>query len=187
MPRKQQIKDGVLLELGCGNGRDTLYFHKERPNLEILAIDECEAEIDFLNKYTNNKLHFMADDFTNLNFRKNIDYTYARFVLHSITEKQENNTINWVYENLNMNGLFFIEVRSIYDELCGVGEKISDCEFVATHYRRFIKIEELIFNLKSRGFDIEYVLESNGLAISVCKQKDPRVIRIIAKKGRNIK
>lgn len=38
-----------LLELGCGNGRDSLYFaHK---GVDITAIDQVQEEIAFLNKY----------------------------------------------------------------------------------------------------------------------------------------
>ena len=37
-----------LIELGCGNGRDSLFFSKN--GINVVGVDQVESEIDFLNK-----------------------------------------------------------------------------------------------------------------------------------------
>lgn len=59
-----------LLELGCGNGRDALFFAKNK--IQTTAIDQVADEISYLAKHcaTTTKgianPHFIAVDFTNL-------------------------------------------------------------------------------------------------------------------------
>ena len=84
------------------------------------------------------------------------------------------------YNKLNENGLMFIEVRSIHDHLFGKGIKISDNEYIDTHYRRFHEKDELLLKLKNIGFDIVYDIESNGF--SKLDNDDPVLIRVIARK-----
>ena len=40
--------NGHILDAGCGSGRDSMYFSKLR--LNIMGIDQCGNEIDYLNK-----------------------------------------------------------------------------------------------------------------------------------------
>jgi tellurite methyltransferase len=172
--------DESLCELGCGNGRDSVYFHK-RHSLEVHAIDQCEEEMDFLNSnYGNDQLKFYTADFTNLDYlNRKFDNIYSRFSLHAVDEDGEDRVINWVPKILNPGGKLFIEVRSINDPLCGAGAKVGETEFVTDHYRRFSCIDALIDKIKSRGLQIVYSVESNGLA--VYKDEDPTVIRLICK------
>lgn len=171
----------LFIELGTGNGRDSIYFNNET-NLNIKAIDQCENVINFLNEnYQNDTLEFQNKDFTSLDASTEIiSYLYSRFTLHAITQKEEDNVLKWSYDNLKEKGLFFIEVRSIKDELYGKGTQINDNAFVTDHYRRFSHYDTLVKKLTQLGFKIEYSIEDNGLA--TYKEEDPIVIRIIAKK-----
>jgi tellurite methyltransferase len=170
-----------LVELGCGNGRDSVYFHNER-SITVFGVDQCEHEMTFLNsRYGKNELEFFAADFTNLETKfSNIDYIYSRFSLHAIDEAGEQRVMEWACRTLKPNGRFFIEVRSANDQLCGTGEKFSDNEFSTDHYRRFASLDDLADKLKSAGMVVEYSLESKGLA--VYKDEDPTVIRLICVK-----
>ena len=56
-----------------------------------------------------------------------------------------------------------IEVRTIYDELCGKGKKISKYEFINTHYRRFID-PKIIKKDILRSFKIKYFKVSKNFA-----------------------
>lgn len=172
-----------LLELGCGNGRDAVFFAKNK--IDVVAIDQSEAAINVLKNYENlyDNITFIKDDFVNsdvLNNRK-FDYIYSRFTLHSITEDQQRHIIKKVYNTLEHEGMFFIEARSINDSLYGKGEKIGDNEYIYnSHYRRFINIDELTTILLNEGFTIEFANESDEYA--VYKDEKPMVIRVIAKK-----
>ncbi|MDR3289761.1 MAG: methyltransferase domain-containing protein [Rickettsiales bacterium] len=169
-----------MIELGCGNGRDAVFF-AERENVDVLAIDQAENEVDFLNKnFKKGNLRFVTDDFTKLSIKDKFDYVYSRFTLHSITEEQENNVLKWVNEYLNTNGLFFIEVRSINDDMYNKGKKISRNENITDHYRRYMNIDVFTEKVKGYGLKVVYSVESNGLAVH--NDDDPVIIRLIVKK-----
>lgn len=170
-----------LLELGCGNGRDCLYFHKES-SLDLLGIDQCKTEIKKLNtQHSNSRLKFDAMDFTNLPlFEHQVHYLYSRFTLHAVDDASQSRLLQWATNNIASNGLFFIECRSIKDDLYNVGEKVGPHAFVTTHYRRFIDHEMMQKELTDLGFEIVFALESRDLA--VYKDENPVVTRIIARK-----
>lgn len=168
-----------LIELGCGNGRDSVFFANK--GVRVTAVDQVETEMDYLNhKYSLYNLEFKADDFTNLNLDNTYDYIYSRFTLHSINEEAEYRVIKWISSQLNNKGLFFLEVRSINDPMFSKGERISNTENVTTHYRRYLDFEETVNKLEKSGLNVIYQLESQGL--SVYKDDDPMLIRIVAKK-----
>lgn len=170
---------GSLYELGCGNGRDSLFFEKFGVN--IVAFDQCENEINYLNdKYKSEKLSFEDGDFTTLGKKAPSDSIYSRFTLHSVNEEQEIQTLKWAFDTLKDNGLFFIEIRSVHDELFGQGEALDGNSFVTDHYRRFVKFEDFVGRIEAVGFNVMYKLQSKGLA--VYKTEDPMVIRVIAQK-----
>lgn len=172
-----------LLELGCGNGRDCLFFNKNT-QLNLLGIDQCSNEISHLNKlHASDKIQFDALDFTNLpDFEKEIHYIYSRFTLHAVDKESESRVLKWSYDNLAQDGLFFIECRSIKDDLYNVGKKVAEHAFVTTHYRRFVDYIDLQNELSDLGFEIIYALESRNLA--VYNEENPVVIRVIAKNSR---
>ena len=171
-----------LLELGCGNGRDSLYFYKNGMN--VTAVDASEKTINQLrNKCKEDNICFICDDFvcSSAIFAGQYEYVYSRFSLHAINEKQETEVITNVYRVLKQGGKFYIEVRSVNDELYGKGEKVgNDSYYFEGHYRRFLRIEILEEKLKVAGFNISYAQESKGFA--PYQDKDPYVIRIVAEK-----
>jgi len=175
-------KGKTLLELGCGNGRDSLFFY--RNGINVTAVDASDCTIAQLKQqYEEDNICFICDDFvcSPAIFSGQFDYCYSRFSLHAINESQELEVIKNVFNVLKSKGKFFIEVRSVHDELYGKGEKVGEDAFVYDgHYRRFVKKEELESRLKQCGFNIEYSEEQKGFA--PYGESDPPVIRIIAKK-----
>ena len=172
---------GKLVELGCGNGRDSVFFGTET-NVIISGMDQCHKEVAFLNEnYKNDNLSFECADFTQLpTIENSLDYLYSRFTLHSIKLEEENRTLSWCYTNLKPGGKLMLEVRSIKDELFGQGIAVEESAFITDHYRRFANYDNLLKKLEELNFNIEYSVEDKGLA--VYKEEDPVVIRIIAKK-----
>lgn len=170
--------NGILLELGCGNGRDSVYFNKNS-KLQIIGIDQCPQEINYLNQtYKNNNLIFKNDNFTKLDaFKEFYQVIYSRFTLHAITEGEENDVLNWCFDKLNKNGILCIEVRSTKDELYGKGKLIAKNTFLTDHARRFIDYKSFLHKLELIGFQIIYSTEDRNLAIY--KDENPIVIRAI--------
>ena len=168
-----------LYELGCGNGRDSVFFASR--GVHVTAFDQCTNELDHLNKEAaQTNLTFESGDFTRLGERDPVNAIYSRFTLHSVDLAGETRTLNWAHGALNLGGLFFIEIRSVKDDLYGQGTQIGPDEFITTHYRRFVELNAFVSRIESAGFRVLYRLESNGLAPH--PSEDPVVIRVIAQR-----
>jgi tellurite methyltransferase len=168
---------GVIYDLGCGNGRDTFFFNKIKHN--CIGVDSCPIIIT-KNKKKNKLLvkNFIKSDFTKLNFieKKKEIVLYSRFSLHSINQKKHKIFFKKIHKIKNIK-FVMIEVRTIYDELCGKGKKISKYEYVNTHYRRFID-PKIIKKDILRSFKIKYFKVSKNFAKFY--KENPKVLRVIA-------
>ncbi|HOS16945.1 MAG TPA: class I SAM-dependent methyltransferase [Bacteroidales bacterium] len=156
-----------IVELGCGNGRDALFF----ANLghSVTAIDQCESEIKFLStRYQQLKnIYFMHADFTKMDNRRPFDLLYSRFTLHSISAQQEKDVCIWAFNNLNVNGYFCIEARGQKNEIFRKGQPVQnepDAFIYDQHYRRFLNFDAFCHELKQIGFKIHYAAEEKGFA-----------------------
>ena len=127
-----------ILEVGCGNGRDSVFF--ARSGLRVTATDCCPQAV----KLTERKLPAgscalvaeagaLPPDV--------VDFAYARFVLHSMDEIEQEKLLKWVQTHVRQ--AFYIETRSVNDPRCGKGEKVGENAYIDTHYRRFMSLEDL--------------------------------------------
>jgi ubiquinone/menaquinone biosynthesis C-methylase UbiE len=174
------INEGdVLFEIGCGNGRDSIFFAHN--NIDVTAVDQCDKNISFLNEQHNN-ISFISDDFTNLsNLESKVNVVYSRFTLHSINDEGEQRTLNWVYNNLKKDGILCVEARTLKDPIFGKGiDKGNNIWFYNNHHRRFIDALYFKNKLVEMGFEIKLFEENNGFAKH--KDDDPVVLRAIVKK-----
>lgn len=173
-----------LLDLGCGNGRDSIFFVES--GLRVTGIDASEKAIELLNQYYDKaeNVIFICDDFVTSKalYQQQYDYCYSRFTIHAIDEKQELELLENVYNALKEEGRFFIEARSIHDDICGMGMQVGKHEYIYNnHYRRFLVREEFEERLQEKGFIIEYIAEEKGFSPN--RDSDPVLIRVIARKS----
>ena len=109
------------------------------------------------------------------------DYFYSRFTIHAINEEQQNVLIKNVYKHLREGGRFYIEVRSVKDDIFGLGQEVARNTYIYEgHSRRFVVKEELEEQLKDEGFKVVYAEENRQFA--PFKDQDPIILRIIAEK-----
>lgn len=175
-------KDQTIVDLGCGNGRDSLFFNKI--GLNVTGIDGSTTAIGSLKNNNNNTLSFILGNFTNdpRIFNSTIDNYYSRFTLHAINESDENILLNNIAKNLKSGGYFFLEVRSINDEKFGKGILVERNTFILDgHHRRFLDMNELLTKLKKLDFSIVYAEEKKDFA-PFTNENSP-IIRIIARKN----
>lgn len=171
----------TLLELGCGNGRDAVYFASH--GLSVRAMDLSETAIEELRGRKIPHAEFICGDFVRQEAHRpnSYDYAYSRFTIHSISHQQEQLLLTHVFQGLKDGGKFFIEVRGVHDPLFGKGKLVErNAYFYDAHYRRFIVMDELVNALTDRGFHVEYAEEQTGFA--PYGTDDPPVIRIVAVK-----
>ena len=182
--KKYLDKSINLLEMGCGNGRDTFFFHGKVNN--IIAIDSSSEainknkEIVRVNRF---KIKFINKTFEKINYKqyKKINFVYLRFFLHAITLQQEN-ILMGVFKKIlkrNPNTIFALEFRTLRDNLMRVGKKISKYERYTDHYRRFINVSKFKNKLKKYNFKIIYFKQ--GINLSKTKLENPYLCRLVFK------
>lgn len=170
-----------MVELGCGNGRDAVFFSGH--GLRITALDTSQEAITQLQSRDIPNAEFICGDFVNSDIYEpnSFDYAYSRFTIHAINQNQEQVLLNNLFNGLRPNGKLFIEVRGVNDPLFGKGRPVErNAFFYDNHYRRFIVLDELVRSLEQRGFLVEYAQERTGFA--PYGNDDPPVIRIVAVK-----
>lgn len=178
----------VLFELGCGNGRDALFFATQE--MQVIACDTAAVAIETLSarpdleRFTHRPRFFVGDmaELGDLH-RGELDAVYSRFTLHAVSRADASAALAWASRSLRPGGRLFIEVRSVLSSLYGKGEPVTDDRdsFIhGGHRRRFVRKDELLAELGGLGFVARDVVESAGLAIY--KDDDPVVIRVDAER-----
>ena len=182
--RKYLSTGMTLLELGCGNGRDAVFMADH--GLNVIAVDQCQQEIDFLNRLiVKSNLFFDKQDFSQLPYRGKFDAIYSRFTLHAITHPQEQRTIKWSAEHLKNGGFLLIEARGTKNEYFGKGKKVQNEEnafIYEGHYRRFLDKKQTVQQIEDSGLKIVSADEKKGRA--PFNGTDYKFLRIIAQKTR---
>ncbi|MDA7656759.1 class I SAM-dependent methyltransferase [bacterium] len=162
-------KDCSLIDIACGNGKDTKFF--ENNGINVLSLDYSDVPF-FLGQ------NFIKADALNFNYKA--DVYYARFFLHAINEKQLNKFLFDRSKNMEKDSLFFIETRST----TGISTKNKEETFYNSgigdsHYRMLYSLDYLS-SLLATHFKIDYIEESNEFAPFL--NHKPFIIRAILKK-----
>jgi SAM-dependent methyltransferase len=176
-----------VFELGCGNGRDALYFaslgHRVVAcDTSAVAIATLRDRISESNGFAVTP-HLFVGDFAALDnrYRKELDAVYARFTLHAVPIETERLALRWASANLRDGGALFIEVRSVLGSLYGRGEPAGEDAFIHNgHYRRFIRRDRLTGAIEANSMVVETLVESAGLAVH--GDDDPIVVRVVARR-----
>jgi ubiquinone/menaquinone biosynthesis C-methylase UbiE len=169
-----KLKNVKLLDVACGNGRDTFYFRKN--GIEAEGIDISRTAIK-KNKLISDFFHKKDVCKTNFFVRKKYNVIYARFFLHAINEKQENIFFQNLKKMANKNSKIFLEFRTDKDPLINKGRKISKNERLYTHYRRFINVNTFKKKISKNKFKILKIMSSFNFALF--KNQRPNICRAI--------
>ena len=82
-----------VIDLGCGNGRDTVYLGSK--GILTTGVDQCKFIIGSLNEHTYPNVTFQIGELGSL-LDKHYTHAYARFSLHSLNNKEEDRLLKWV-------------------------------------------------------------------------------------------
>ena len=176
-----------VFEIGCGNGRDAIYM--ARGGLRVFASDPSHAALAEVRARVAHEslLHpprLVAHSMDELDDRhaRDLDAIYARFVFHAVTADVATAGLSWAARNLRPGGRLLLEVRSVLGSLYGQGRPAGRDAFIHDgHFRRFIRADELRTEIGGLGFQIDELVEEDGLAIR--DGDDPVVIRVFATLG----
>lgn len=152
----KKIPGKTLIDVGCGNGRDTYFLGTK---YEALGIDpNCKPDDTIL-------AEFRQKDFLDeIKLIRTKDIVYSRFFLHTVTWLDLDTLV------ANTTGYFVAEARAKGDMPV----------LYPQHNRYYVDGNILLDTLMVHGFEIEYFEKGRGLA--PFKEEDPLLIRVIAKR-----
>jgi len=183
----RHLKDtDVLVDLGCGNGRDglTLSGRVER----YVGIDLCGSAIQSFREAAGRQttgwrdhLELLQADFTWLDFNKFGQGSsrlalFNRFSLHSITYDEQARLVENIARIDATPWIWMIEARTVHDALYGAGQNVGPHEFQTDHYRRFIDPAAFLKEVAAR-FTVRYFEVADGFAIF--GKENPVVMRAV--------
>jgi len=173
----QNKKINKLLDVGCGNGRDTFFFFKK--GFDVKGIDISKTAIRNNKKIL--KRNFYLKNICSRNFflKEKFSIIYARFFLHAINSKKENIFLKNIKKISCKKTIVFLEFRTIKDPLIKKGIKLSKYERFHTHYRRFINTKEFVSKISNEGFRVLYLSSSYNYARF--KVERPHICRLVMK------
>lgn len=179
-PQIKQGKNKTLLDLGCGNGIDSLFFASK--GMVVTSIDFSESGINKLrhiivkNRISNIKA--MKKDIRKLDFDDNsFDVIYTHLSLHYFDDDTTTKIFNKLFNILRPGGMVFIKCKSTEDQLYGKGEKVGKDMFVKGHLRHFFSKDYMREKLSK--FDIIKIRKTS----SVCHKYKSCFIEAIATKS----
>jgi ubiquinone/menaquinone biosynthesis C-methylase UbiE len=146
-----------ILELGCGEGNDSIYFAEQ--GHEVVATDVAGAIIKQNSKrYDHPKLRFVQQDisqpfaFPDASF----DAVYARLSLHYFTDAVTRKVFTEIARVLKPGGKLCFMCKSTEDRLYGRGTQIEPDTFESDHIRHFFS-EEYAKDLLKQNFILEMI------------------------------
>jgi ubiquinone/menaquinone biosynthesis C-methylase UbiE len=179
-----ESKHKTLLDLGCGTGRDSLYFaHK---GLKVTAADWSQSGLDQLKKLVEKRkianldnLDVIQQDISKLTFKPNsFDVIYAHLSLHYFDDKTTKEIFNKLYSILKRDGLLFVKCKSTDDMLYGQGHKLEENMYERQNHVRHFFDKDYMTALLAK-FQISKVRRSS----SVYHSYKSSFIEAIAKKS----
>lgn len=158
----------LIIEVGCGTGRDSLFF--ARHGFDVVAIDGSEAAIEGCEKTRQaqglDRIAFTCCAVGSGAFAQALvtarevssgpAMAYARFFLHAITDADEQCLFRDMAAALREGDRLAVEYRTTRDE---AGEKVTQ-----PHYRRYVDPAKVAENAVKFGFAIDYSVEGYGFA-----------------------
>tara|TARA_B110000881_G_C18398284_1_gene424607 strand:+ start:173 stop:805 length:633 start_codon:yes stop_codon:yes gene_type:complete len=174
-------KNARILDIGCGNGRDSYFFNKK--GFEVTGIDISQKAIEKNSKNKIKNLSFKKFDIGKDKIKDKFDVIYCRFFVHTVDELLESKLIKLIKDSKNKGTIVFFEFRNFKDKIFGTF-KAKDhnkvIEFEKGHFRRIIdpKIFKEKFLSKTKS---KLIYQKNGINLSIVKKDNPNLSRMIFK------
>ncbi|MEG0799387.1 MAG: class I SAM-dependent methyltransferase [Bacilli bacterium] len=151
--------NGVIIDLGCGAGNNTLYLKEKNKN--VISCDYSQQALDIVEKYILGSQTMLFDMTDRLPFEDNYtELVIADLCLHHFSEEVTLKVINEIKRILKKDGHLMFRVNSVNDTNYGAmqGEKLEKTfYFVNDITKRFFDEEDLRKFFKD--WNIEYMNE----------------------------
>jgi hypothetical protein len=173
---RARFKTADIMDVGCGNGRDTAYWYSQGNC--VLGVDPCREAAELAEKLLHRAApglwwsvactdacdHSLAYGLANV--------VYARWFLHSITQETQDDWLSLLRDRLCPGSLLCVEARTTME-----GRHVERFD---PHYRRLICPMQLLDELLATEFRVEESLVSDRY--STMSDDRPLLLRVIARK-----
>ncbi len=129
-----------VLDLGCGKGRNSLFFASNGFN--VTAMDISDEALGVVDRLKHPKITTVCADVSkqDLGIEK-YDAVFACLSLHYFNDTVTRQIIDKIYKALRAGGIFFIRCKSVKDRFYGIGEQIAPDMFFDDLIRHFFRPE----------------------------------------------
>lgn len=142
--KNQKFQGKKLLDLGCGQGQDTLFFAENGYNVTGLDYSE-QALASFNHKNIKKIFHDMHD--LSIFPDYSIDIVYSSFSLHFFQIEELHKIFKEIHRILKHNGFLMFIAKNKKDKYYGKGERIDDETFVYEGILRYFFTEPILKQL----------------------------------------
>ena len=171
-----------VVEFGCGNGRDSVYFAQR--GRHVYAFDYCATAILKSRKLAKERgietlAQFKEVDVVNSDEilevissfirRNNPIVYYARFFLHSIDEVRESSLFSIVNAAMLPGDALCLEFRTNKDE--------DNYKAYGEHFRRYLQPDAIVGKCAAFGLTVGFRIEGENL--SVFGHENPHLARMV--------
>lgn len=139
--RLMKIKDmHDVLDLGCGKGRNSLFFASNEMN--VTAMDISDEALKTVENLKHPKITTLCADIARADLGKEkYDAVFACLSLHYFGDAVTRLIIQNVFQALRGGGFFFIRCKSVKDRFYGIGEKVGEDMYFDEMTRHFFRPE----------------------------------------------
>lgn len=159
----KKTKGAKILDLGGGEGKDSIFFAKN--GCEVFCLDFSEKAVKSCKENAvENKVQkfvhpILYDMFKHLKFDDNtFDVVFAHLSLHYFDDETTTKIFDEIHRVLKSGGLLFVKVKSTKDSLYGKGKKVGEDMYELNHVRHFFSREYLLG--KAKNFKILSIRET---------------------------
>jgi SAM-dependent methyltransferase len=165
-----------VVELGCGDGRDALFFASY--GHDVVAVDASASAIEGCRRLADalgERVSFIRSTIDDPDLVAKVRgdagprVVYARFFLHAITDHEEETLLDVAAAIGDPGDLLAVEYRTTRDS--------SGAKVTASHFRRFVLPASFEARALGRGFEVVYAVEGFGFA--KYRQDDAYVARTL--------
>lgn len=141
-------KKGKILDLGCGSGRDSIYF--QNIGYDVLAVDPIDEFLDHTKKLgVKNVLKLTAEE---IDFENEFDGIWASASLLHVSSKDLNEVLKKCSKALKKNGVFYCSFK--YGTFEGERMERYYLDQTESSILSYIKDTGLIFALVNMSDDV---------------------------------
>lgn len=149
-----------ILDIGCGQGRDTFYF--SHLGYDVHSIDISNKAIEFVNRTKeslklsniNAKVHDVELPFDYQ--EESFDFIYSNLALQFFDVMKLNNILKNISKIMKKDSLFLFSTKKEGDKYYQFGKQINEHAFEHKGITRYFYPQKTIENLVSNHFEILY-------------------------------